>query len=422
MTPDYDIAIVGAGIVGSSLAARLAPHARVLLVDRDVRGLRGSTGHAPGFVGQLNSRAPLTELAKRSVEAYRQIAGGFNPVGGLEVAYTIEELEGMEPRAVLARSRGLRAEIVGAEQAHTLAPAFVENSAGALYFPDDGTANARVITAAYQNTAISCGARFLDANVLAVEGNAIVLSNGTISATIIVVCTGVWSGQLLSLPAVVSVAHPYAYSATRATRPNSPFVRFPSAHVYARDHGSVDGVGSYDHDPVHVSTRAMDRHHTATGAWDDVFDDAITRALAMLPTHTAAGFIGMTTADKGDAAEGGEKADAAFAAMVKSREEGTAYAFNGLFQVTPDGMPLVGRVREGVYAAVGVWVTHAAGATGLIADMILQDLGKGEMKDAELREALDPLRFGDREVVDTALRTYNDIWAKEHAQVQGDGL
>ncbi|CAK9782031.1 unnamed protein product [Cutaneotrichosporon oleaginosum] len=91
---EYDIAIVGAGIVGSCLAAQLAPHARVLLVDRDVRGLRGSTGHAPGFVGQLNELAPLTELAKRTVASYRAIPGGFDVVGGLEVVRRVRGLEG----------------------------------------------------------------------------------------------------------------------------------------------------------------------------------------------------------------------------------------------------------------------------------------------------------------------------------------
>ncbi|KLT40138.1 hypothetical protein CC85DRAFT_304459 [Cutaneotrichosporon oleaginosum] len=79
---EYDIAIVGAGIVGSCLAAQLAPHARVLLVDRDVRGLRGSTGHAPGF------------LAKRTVASYRAIPGGFDVVGGLEVVRRVRGLEG----------------------------------------------------------------------------------------------------------------------------------------------------------------------------------------------------------------------------------------------------------------------------------------------------------------------------------------
>jgi sarcosine oxidase len=412
---DYDIAIIGAGIVGSSLAARLAPHGRVFLVDRDVRGLPGSTGHAPGFVGQLNQLAPLTELAKRTVAAYLQIPGGFDVVGGLEIATSAEELAALEPRAELARSRGLRVETVDGDKAKALAPAFVEKAVGALHFPDDGTANARVLAHAYQDAAAAAGARLVDADVSAIEGGKITTSAGTFTAAKIAVCTGVWSAQLLPLPAAVSVAHPYAYSVSRPAREKSPFIRWPAAHVYARDHGVADGIGSYDHDPVHVSARAMDAHNTATGAWDPAFDDVIERALALLPAQTAAKFDGRTTAGEGKGDEGGKAADAAYKAMVEGREGGTPYAFNGLFQVTPDGMPLVGRVKEGIYAAVGVWVTQGAGSAGLLADMILEDLGKGEAKDAELRAALDPLRFAgkDDEVVETALATYNDIYNKE---------
>jgi hypothetical protein len=62
-----------------------------------------------------------------------------------------------------------------------------------------------------------------------------------------------------------------------------------------------------------------------------------------------------------------------------------------------------------------VWVTHAYGAAGVLADMILEELGRGEMKDedAEIRRALDPLRFAGQDVVREALGTYNDIYNRK---------
>ncbi|GMK59957.1 hypothetical protein CspeluHIS016_0901740 [Cutaneotrichosporon spelunceum] len=428
---DYDIAIVGAGIVGTALAAQLASHARVLVLDR--RGQAGSTALAPGYVGQLNTLAPLTELAQRSVAAYRAISGAFDDVGGLEVATSPAELDAMEVRAALARSRGLPAEVVSGARARELAPAFVEGVEGGLHFPSDGTADARVITAAYRAAALAAGAVFVDADVSAIEegvegegtqrkegmertegterkeARKVTLATlaGPFSAHTLVLCTGVWSGDFLPLPAV-SVAHMYAYSAARPRRPRSPFVRIPSANVYTRDHGDVDGIGSYDHDPVEVSADAMRTHTCAVGGFD-AFHDVLARALRVLPAHTRVGFEGGVTSE-GGADEGGERAERAFAEMRRAREEGQACAFNGLFKVTPDGMPLAGRVRKGVYCAVGVWVTHAAGTTGVLADMILEDLGMGEAKDLELRKALDPLRFeGKADAVEVALRTYNDI-------------
>ena len=45
----YDIAIVGAGIAGASLAAELAPHASVLLLEAEDRPGYHATGRSAAF-------------------------------------------------------------------------------------------------------------------------------------------------------------------------------------------------------------------------------------------------------------------------------------------------------------------------------------------------------------------------------------
>ena len=47
--PDYDIAIVGAGMAGASVAAELAPHARVLLAEAEERPGYHATGRSAAF-------------------------------------------------------------------------------------------------------------------------------------------------------------------------------------------------------------------------------------------------------------------------------------------------------------------------------------------------------------------------------------
>jgi glycine/D-amino acid oxidase-like deaminating enzyme len=85
MSDNDRVVIIGAGIVGSSLAKHLSLlHVPVTLLDRSLSTtLPGSTGLAPGFVGHVNELPTLTELAKRSVEDYKKIPGGFKQVGGL---------------------------------------------------------------------------------------------------------------------------------------------------------------------------------------------------------------------------------------------------------------------------------------------------------------------------------------------------
>ncbi|KAG9697619.1 hypothetical protein KCU95_g1275, partial [Aureobasidium melanogenum] len=64
---DQDLTIIiGAGIVGSSLACFLSestPQINILVLDRSLSTIAGSTGYAPGFIGQYNEKSSLTKLA-----------------------------------------------------------------------------------------------------------------------------------------------------------------------------------------------------------------------------------------------------------------------------------------------------------------------------------------------------------------------
>src|SRR5690348_11543294 len=90
--PTESVIIVGAGIVGSSLAyflsvSQSATPRKITLIDRSFTSLLGSSGIAPGFIGQFNESEVLTKLAIDSVSEYVKIPGGFDRVGGLEIAF-----------------------------------------------------------------------------------------------------------------------------------------------------------------------------------------------------------------------------------------------------------------------------------------------------------------------------------------------
>ncbi|WVW84410.1 hypothetical protein I302_106444 [Kwoniella bestiolae CBS 10118] len=396
--PSDRIAIIGSGIVGSHLASFLSHSlgSRIILVDKDIKGLPGSTGHAPGFVGQYNELPVLTELAKRSVSHYLSAGEeGFQKVGGLEIATNLEE------RAEAARKAGLESKLLNKQEILELVPSFLdggylskEGNAG-LYFPNDGTANAISLTHTAQNTAASNGAILLDAQVVSHQrsedgkGWKVDTSLGEIQVGRLVYCTGIWASQLLPRleHSVVSVSHPYSYSVPHPIREKkTPFIRWPKEHVYARDHGLKDGLGSYAHAPIKVPRE--EHGETAYGRWENNFDEILDKGYGLLDEGIAKTF----------------------------KSEGTN-KFNGLFSVTPDGLPLVGQVDEGLYCAVGVWVTHAAGSARLLADELV---GEGGKEDAWLRSALDPKRFDkfvseeEQKVLERrSLAKYNDIYNKE---------
>jgi len=139
---DDQVIIIGAGIVGSSLAKRLSEKkVPVLLIDRNLsrQSLSGATGHAPGLVGQLSNVDTLTHLAKRSVVDYKTIPGAFTQVGGLELALSRSAVGVIDNRVKLAKKHGLKARKITRDEARKLAPSFVRDDVKAgLHFPNDG--------------------------------------------------------------------------------------------------------------------------------------------------------------------------------------------------------------------------------------------------------------------------------------------
>ncbi|MET0307254.1 MAG: FAD-binding oxidoreductase [Sphingomonas sp.] len=80
----YDIAIIGAGIAGASLAAELAPHARVLILEGEERPGYHATGRSAAFWSETYGGPDIQPLTTASGDALRQ--GGFlEPLGALHI-------------------------------------------------------------------------------------------------------------------------------------------------------------------------------------------------------------------------------------------------------------------------------------------------------------------------------------------------
>jgi len=234
----------------------------------------------------------------------------------------------------------------------------------------------------------------LEANVSSIDSNSassdsskfsITTDLGTLQAKTVVVATGIWTQELLksldiALP-IIPVAHPYAYGPSRPVREiKQPFVRWPERHIYARDHGEVDGFGSYDHEPVIGNPK-----HSAL--CDRVTESAILDAALTV-----------------------------FSEPAQCESKAPYQGFNSMFSITPDSLPFAGAVPKvpGLFIAAAVWITHGAGVARLVADLIS---GKSQgVDDQAILEAFDVMRFAgqDSKVLEArALRTYNDIYNRE---------
>src|SRR3954470_20897686 len=101
--------VVGAGIVGNSLAFHLAELGWTDLVLLDKGPLPnpgGSTGHASNFIFPVDHSKEMTQLTLNSVRQYRE-AGVFTQSGGIEVARTAERMQELQRRMSSAKSWGI---------------------------------------------------------------------------------------------------------------------------------------------------------------------------------------------------------------------------------------------------------------------------------------------------------------------------
>ena len=173
------VIIIGAGIVGSSLARELAAGRDVEVVVLEAAdgddSLRGSTGYAPGFVGLYNDAPVLTQLARDSAEVYDGFPHAFRRAGGLEVATTQDGAEELARRAEPKQAARLAVAEAGAAEVSRLAPAVVgtDRMVSAWAYADDAIAYTRLLVQGIRGEARTRGARFVGgATVVAIDSAA----------------------------------------------------------------------------------------------------------------------------------------------------------------------------------------------------------------------------------------------------------
>src|SRR3954468_7417171 len=281
------VVIIGAGIVGCSLADELTARGWTdvtVLEQGPLPAPGGSTSHAPGLVFQTSPSKTLTKFAKYTVEKFRSLqvdgVSCFNQVGGLELATTPERLADLHRRAGYAASWGIRGEVVSTARCKELWPLLDESVVlGGFHTPDDGLARALLASRAQLERATEKGARFLERHtVTGIEREdgrvtGVVTDQGTFPADHVVSAAGFW-GPVIGRMAGIDVplqplAHQYAKTQplpelSRATAEASkPILRFQDRDLYFREHTDRIGIGSYAHRPMPVDPFAVPAYDAA---------------------------------------------------------------------------------------------------------------------------------------------------------------
>jgi sarcosine oxidase subunit beta len=204
-----DIAILGAGVIGSSVAYHLARRGcgDIVVLDRAPDFGGGSTAKATGgFRAQFDNETEV-RLSMRSREkllAFPDEIGcdsGYRPHGYLFLACNDDDLRLLRDAQTVQHACGLASRMVSAEEARALNPAIGDESViGAAFCPTDGFVRPMNILRGYADAAKRLGVRFsfgADHQGWRVDGDRVVAartSTGEVQARVFINAMGAWSG------------------------------------------------------------------------------------------------------------------------------------------------------------------------------------------------------------------------------------
>lgn len=254
-SPTADIVIVGAGILGCSIAwhlARRRPGTRIVVIDRQQAVATQASAQAAGLLTRARKHPAVMALVARTYAAVAELTEELDqppPIrrnGTLSVASSEAAVLALDALAGVAGAAGILVERPDPYHLPDLVPwldpARVRSCA---FVADDAFADPYLLADAYARAARRRGARFCF-GVEAVEIRAkagrvggVVTTAGILHAPVVVLAAGAWANRL-TLPLGVGLPMAAVRSHYWLTEPHDlfaaghPTVVMPDARAYAR--------------------------------------------------------------------------------------------------------------------------------------------------------------------------------------------
>jgi len=364
------VVIIGAGIVGNSVAyhlARLGQKDITLLDKGPLPNPGGSTGHASNFIFPVDHSKEMTALTLDSVRQYAEM-GVLTESGGIEIARTEERMQELARRVASARSWGIEpVSLLTPEEIKQLVPFINEELIlGGFHSPSAGVVDSLRAGTIMRERAqelvgmtVAANTEVLGIDVENRRVKRVRTTRGDIETDAVVVCCGVWSPLIAAMagasiplaPAVhqmIDIGPAPRFAETRGMI-EYPIVRDMDVNMYERQEGTGLEIGSYAHRPILVrpaeipSIEESALTPTEMPFTQDDFDPQMEIALELMPE------------------------------IVGDESVGVKYAINGLLSITGDGLPLLGETPEvaGLWSAAAVWIKEGPGVGRAVAEQMV---------------------------------------------------
>ncbi len=207
-----DVVIVGGGVIGAAVAYFLAREGiRTCLLERgDIASGTSSTAAAAALL-QTKTSATKLALADKSLTLLDALHDALDPSfeyahsGSLLVANSTAEMIVVQEMATTLQRLGLDVQLVDSKEARAIIPLLGEGILGASYSPRDAIINPLSLVIAYVTAARRLGAAictFTEVTGIETDGDRIVAvqtNKGRVLTQTVVNAAGVWSPQIANM-------------------------------------------------------------------------------------------------------------------------------------------------------------------------------------------------------------------------------
>jgi D-arginine dehydrogenase len=204
-----DIAIIGAGMAGASLAAEIGGDANVLLIEAEAQPGYHSTGRSAAFWSETYGGPAVQPLTSASGDWLRR-SGFLGPRGALHLAAPGGGVA-LDRLAAEFAGRGIPLERMGRASIASILPGIRRGFDDALAEPSCSDIDVAALHAHYLGAARRAGGRLIcDARVIGIEragpGWRLSTTGGQVEASVIVNSAGAWATEIAALAGAMPIA------------------------------------------------------------------------------------------------------------------------------------------------------------------------------------------------------------------------
>jgi glycine/D-amino acid oxidase-like deaminating enzyme len=209
------IVVIGAGIIGTSIASRLAARGALVTVVEAALPGAGTTGTSLTWVNassKVDSIREYFDLAVTATAEHHALADAlgetryFHPTGNIEISRESADADQLRSKVTRLKERGYAADLVPVGELEQLEPGLkLPASAVAAYYPEEGWVDGPALARALLESARSSGAKVLlqtAAKQLVLENDAVTgvgLARGeVVRADTVVIAAGRWTQDFLA--------------------------------------------------------------------------------------------------------------------------------------------------------------------------------------------------------------------------------